>query len=322
MHPLVARIHPSYRTAIVAWFVTRALLWMTAAASGHAFLPEILPALDSFDGGAPAWGLLVHALAAVGDRGPLVMAVLGEVALLAATVSVYRFVRRDQLPQTADRATWLWAACPAMVWTLPATDWTLAVALGAIALGALSASRHIAAAIALGVAMSFKPEAILLWPGVAVLGWKNYQAGKQHPASPWVTTLGPPAAFSAVVLTAMSMAGRFGVSLRTLPSGSQWRESLAWQGFSAHLPDLFLLAAALAGVCLVVTYVKQVPKYWPLIALPCLAWPLLHQPPTAAVAALLFGVPLFGYLGRATEDPALERPVLAAFLGGLLLMVL
>jgi hypothetical protein len=317
MHPLVARIHPSYRTAFVAWFVTRSLLWMTAAASGHAFLP----ALEAVDGGAPAWGLLVHALGALGGHGPMVLAALAEIALLAAAVGVYRFVRRDQLPQTADRATWLWAACPAMVWTLPATDWAFAVALSAIALGALSASRHIGACIALAVAVAFKPEAILLWPGVAVLGWKNYQPAKQHPATPWLTTLGPPAAFSAVVLAAMTMAGRFGVSLRTLHSGSQWRESLVWQGVSAHVPDFFLLAAALAGVCLVVTYVKQVPKAWPLMALPCLAWPFLLEPPTAAVATLLLGVPLFGYLGRVTNDPTLERTVLAGFVGGLLLLV-
>jgi hypothetical protein len=321
MHPLVARIHPSYRTAFVAWFVTRSLLWMTAAASGHAFLSEISASLENFDGGAPAWGLLVHVLSALGDHGPMVLAALGEVALLAATVGVYRFVRRDQLPQTADRATWLWAACPAMVFTLPAADWTFAIALSAVALAALSSSRHIAASVILAGAMAFKPEVMLLWPGFALLGWKNYQPAKQHPASPWVTTLGPPAAFSAVVLGAMSMAGRFGVSLRTLPSGSQWREGLAWQGFSAHVPDFFLLSAAVVGVCLIVTNVKQVPKAWALMAVPCLAWPFLLEPPTAAVATLLLSVPLFGYLARATNDPSLERAVLVGFVGGLMLLM-
>ncbi len=316
MHPLVARIHPSYRTALIAWFVTRALLWMTLATAGH----SPLPALHSFDGGAPAFSLLVHAASSFDSLGPILLAALAEIALLAATIGVYRFVRRDQLPQTADRATWLWAACPAMVWTLPATDWTFAVSLVAVSLAALSASRHLWACLALVGAMAFKPEAVFVWPGVAVLGWKNFQPGKQHAASPWLTTLGPPAAFTGLILIAMTMAGQMGVSLRTLQTGSQWRQGFAWHGFSAHVPDLFLVAVAVVTVWLVIAYFKQVPKAWPLMTLPCVAWPFLQQPPTAAVAALLFAVPLFAYLGRATDDPSLERPLLAAFVGGLLVL--
>ncbi len=317
MHPLVARIHPSYRTALLAWFVTRALLWMAMVASGH----SPLPALAAFHGGAPGWSLLVHAAGLLGSYGPMALAALAELALLAGTIAVYRFVRRDQLPQAADRATWLWAACPAMVWTLPAADWTFAIALVAVALAALSASRHIPAIIALIAAMTFKPEAMLVWPGLALMGWKTYQAGKQHAISPWLTTLGPPAAFSALVVVAMDFAGSFGVSLRTLQSGSEWRHGFAWQGLAHHAPDFLLLAVLAAGLWMAVAFVKQVPRAWPLVALPCLAWPLLQEPPTAAVAALLFAVPFFGWLARATDDPTMERPLLAASLGGLLLLV-
>lgn len=316
MHPLVARIHPSYRTALVAWFVTRALLWMALASTGH----PVLPAIDAFEGGGPGWSAIVHAAGLLGAAGPMALALLAEVALLAATIAVYRFIRRDQLPQAADRATWLWVACPAMVYTLPAAGWTFAIALSAIALAALSASRHILASVALLAAMAFKPEAILLWPGVAVLGWKNYQAGKQPAISPWLTTLGPPAAFSGLVVLAMSLAGRFGVSLRTLQSGSGWRHGFVWQGVAAHAPDFLLVAVLVAAVWMAAAFVKHVPRAWPLLALPCLAWPLLQQPPTAAVAAVLLGVPFFGWLARVGDEPGLERPLLAASLGGLLLL--
>lgn len=316
MHPLVARIHPSYRTALMAWFVTRALLWLTVTTSGGSPLASI----DAFDGGAPAWGVLVYAIDGLA-YGPTMLAALAELMLLVATISVYRFVRRDQLPQTADRATWLWAACPAMIWTLPAADWTFAISLVAVSLAALSASRHLLATVALGVAMAFKPEAIFVWPGIAVLGWKNFQAGKQHPSSPWLTTLGPPAAFTGLILLAMSMAGRLGVSLRTLQTGSQWREGFVWQGFAAHVPDLFLAAVALVAVWLAIAYFKQLPKSWPLMVVPCVAWPFLQQPPTAAVAALMFAVPLFAYLAKVADDPSVERPLLAAFVGALLVLV-
>lgn len=316
MHPLVARIHPSYRTAFVAWFVTRALLWLALATTDRSPLFVI----DTYDGGAPAWGVLVHGIGAMGASGPIALAALAEIVLLAGIIGVYQFVRREQLPQTADRATWLWAACPAMVWTLPAADWSFAIGLTAVALGALSASRHLLATMALVAAMAFKPEAVLVWPGVAVLGWKNYHAGKQHPVSPWLTTLGAPAAFSGLMLLAMSMAGRMGVSLRTLQTGGEWRQGLVWQGFSSHVPDMFLAAVAVGTIWMAVAYLKHTPKSWPLMVVPCVTWPFLQEPPTAAIAALLFAVPLFAYLAKASDDPSLERPLLAAFVGGLLVL--
>lgn len=326
MHPLVTRIHPSYRTAFLAWFVTRSLLWIAAALAG------VLPYMGAqdfvvFPGGAPGWSMLVHAVANFGDHAPQVLAGLSELALLAGCVAVYRFVRRDQLPQTAESATWLWAASPAMVFTMPAGDWSFAVALAAVALMALGESRHIVASLALGAAVWFRPEAILLWPGVAFLGWRRYQPSKHHSMSIWAVTLGPLVAFIVMILTALSLAGRYGVSIRTLQARSHWRKGFEWPGpalesIAAHSADLFLLAAVGVGVVMVVGYLRQVPKSWPLLALPCLVWPLLYQPPTAAIAMILFALPFFGYLGRVAADPVAERPLLAASLGGLMLMVL
>ncbi|TDP77209.1 hypothetical protein [Bradymonas sediminis] len=326
MHPLVTRIHPSYRTAFLAWFVTRSVLWIAAALAG---VSPMLAAEDfsSFAGGSPGWSLLVHTVGLCGDYAPQVLAGLGELSLLAGCVAVYRFVRRDQLPQTAESATWLWAASPAMIFTIPAGDWTFAIALAAVALMALGESRHILAGITLAAAMWFRPEAILLWPGVAFLGWQYYQPSKHHSMSIWAATLGPLVAFILMVLTAIGMAGRYGVSIRTLQGPSEWRHGFDWQSapmemIATHSADLFLLAAIVVCLVMVVGYFRQVPKSWPLLALPCLAWPLLYQPPTAAIAMMLFALPFFGYLARAAADPVAERPLLTASLGALLLMML
>jgi|GEM_PF-2084416 len=326
MHPIVTHIHPSYRTAFLAWFVTRSLLWVAAALAG---VSPMLDAQDflNFSGGPPGWSFVVHGAALLGIYAPHILAGLGELALLVGCVAVYRFVRRDQLPQTAESATWLWAASPAMVFTLPAGDWTFAVALAALALMALGESRHFWAAAALSLALWFRPEAILLWPGAAFLGWKYYQPSKHHAMSIWATTLGPLAAFIAMVLTAIGMAGRYGVSIRTLQAGSQWRQPVELgaplsEMIAAHSADLLMLAALGVGLVMMVGYLRQVPKSWPLLALPCLAWPLVYQPPTAAIAMVLFALPFFGYLGRAAADPVAERPLLAASLGGLMLMML
>ena len=328
MHPLIARIHPSFRTALVAWFVTRTLLWLVAGASGALPVADLWAA--GFVEGAPGWSALAHLGQAIDQTlagwrgvgaGAWALAALGELAVLASCVAVYRFVRREQLPQTADRATWLWAACPAMIFSLPAGEWTFAIAGVAVSLAALSASRHFAATAAIVAAMAFKPEAFLLWPGLAIMGFKNYQPGKQHEASPWLTALGPPAAFTGLVLLAMTLAGRFGISIRTLQSGTRWRESLAWQGFETHFAEIVLAGALLAGILLVVGQFKRSPKSWPLMSAPLLVWPFLHEPPTAAAAAVLFAVPFFAQLARALDDPNLERPILAGSLGGLLVLV-
>ncbi|MFW5967964.1 MAG: hypothetical protein ACOCV2_10615, partial [Persicimonas sp.] len=211
MHPLVARIHPSLRTAFFAWVVTRGVLWLAAAAAGEPLWVEPTPQMAE---GAPGWSLLVHSaghldsLWAIGSVGAGTLAITAviEAALLAALVGVYRFVRRDHLPAVAERATWLWAAFPAMASTLPPGAWAFAIAGVAICLGALSAGRHVLALAAMIAAMSFKPEVLLIWPGAALLGWKTYRPNKQPPSTPWLLTLGPPAAFSATVVTAMHLA--------------------------------------------------------------------------------------------------------------------
>lgn len=327
MHPLVARIHPSIRTAFFAWFVTRTLLWVASARAGRAVFVRPGEALAE---GAPGWSALVFAAekldaaATVGGLGvgAVAVTVLAEAALFAALVGVYRFVRRDQLPATAERATWLWAACPAIIWTMPPTGWTFAIAGVAVGLGALASSRHVLGSAALMAAVAFKPEALLVWPGAALIAWKTHRPGKQHPISPWLTTLGPPAAFTAVIVSAMTLAGRFGVSLRTLQSGAEWRTSLAWRGLQAHTVELGLAAALLVCLWLAIAYLKRTEASWPIMALPCLAWPLFQEPSTAAAAAILFGLPFFGYLARASDDSGVERPLLAAFLGGLMTMCL
>lgn len=321
MHPLVSRIHPSYRSAFFAWFLSRATLWIGARAAGRE--PWVSDNLfRSLEAATPGWSVVVHLTGLFGSSAPAVLAALAEALMLLAAIAVYQFVRRDQLPQTAESATWLWAFCPLMALSLPAGDWTFAVALSAISLAALGAHRHFwAAALAAG-AIAFRPEAILLWPGFALLGWRTYQPGKQHELSPWATALAPPLAFVTLVVSAITLAGRFGVSLRSLQAQAGWRRDFAWQGFVAHTPEMLALALIAAGAALAITYFRQTPRSWAILALPCLFWPLLYQPLSAAMTILLLAIPLFGYLGRLAADPRLERPLLAASVAGLLLLTL
>lgn len=321
MYSLVTHIHPSYRSALGAWFFGRALLWMALAVSGR---PGWVAAqyFAEFEAGTPGWSALVHAVGLLGAWAPLGLALLGEVAILIGAIAVYNFVRRDQLPQTAESATWLWALSPAMAWTLPAGDWALGAVFVALALAALGAKRLGWAAGLLGVAIAFRPEAVVLWPGLAWVGWRGFQPGKQHPGGLWGVIMVPPVVFVGVVLGAISLAGRWGVSLRGLQADSPWRRELVWHGVGAHSAELLVVAALLAALMMAVGFWRQAPRAWPLLALPCLLLPLCYQPPGAAAVAVLFAVPLFGYLGRVAADPVMERPLMAASAGTLVLLAL
>lgn len=321
MYSLITHIHPSYRSALGAWFFGRVLLWMALAAGGRAAWVS-LGFFAEFEAGTPGWSALVHAVSLLGAWAPLGLAIVGEVAILAGAIAVYNFVRRDQLPQTAESATWLWAASPAMAWTLPTGDWAMAAVFVALALGALGARRLGWAAGFVGVAIAFRPEAIAVWPGLAWVGWRGFQPGKQHPAGLWGVCMVPPIMFVGVVLGAISLAGRWGVSLRGLQADTPWRRELVWHGFAAHSAELLVVAVLVAALIMAVGFWRQAPRHWAILTLPCLLVPLCYQPSGAAAVALLFAVPLFGYLGRVAADPVMERPLMAASAGAMVLLAL
>ncbi|MBA2664804.1 MAG: hypothetical protein H0U74_21125 [Bradymonadaceae bacterium] len=308
----------------MAWLCSRVLLWIAALACGHNVLGHAHAKLGA--SGAPLLAMLHTGLGAIGAYTPwppaAMVFVLGELVLLAATVGVYNFARRDSLPHVAERAAWLWACCPLMIWTLLDPAWTLVVGLGTLSLALASQGRHRSALLCCALVLGCKPEFLILWPALAVIGWKSYLAAKQPAYTRMLLVLGPPVCFTAWIVLATALAGRAGVSLRGLHSEATWRQSWSWQGWEAHSAELALAAVCLLTLLLALRYLRETPRAWLLITAACAMWPLANQPVAPAAAWLLIGLPAFAHLARATENPSLERPIMACFVGGLLLATL
>lgn len=328
-----SHIHPSFRTGVAAWLVSRAALWTAAyLAPGRLFAAaNPFAAIDArgFERGAPAWSALAHMIqwadgvvpAALGaSGGQLVLAGLGELAMLVALVAVYRFVRRDNLPQTAERATWLWACAPLAAWTIPAGAWVFALAAAALALAAAGAGLALRSSAAIVVAILFRPEALLLAPGLIYLGWTRRGGSPEPYWAPWALTLAPVLAFIGAVGSAILLAGSYGVSLRTLQPDAAWRQDLEWRGLDAHLPELALAAGAVVLFASLVRELRDVHPSWALAAMPCLLWPFLQEPSTATMPALLLSIPAFGALARVVEDPSRERVVFGLSFAAMILL--
>jgi hypothetical protein len=238
--------------------------------------------------------------------GTLFLVGVGELLLYAACVGVYRYARRDGVPQTAERATWLWALSPLMIFAVPGQGWQWALALVPVAFALSSAGRGGLAAIAAALAIAIRPEVALVWPVLAAEAWAGRV--KTDTNGPLAVTLGLPAAF------ALSIFGTilFGDGASTLHVAAHWR-TWVWHGWQAHFVDISVASALIAAIFLHLRYATKAPRRL-LLAIPCLAFPLLLTPTAAMAATAAFSVPTFFLLAKSTEDPAFERPLLAASL--------
>lgn len=309
MHPLMTHIHPALRTAIPAWLLVRGVLWLMHYARGLQLEPT-----THRSPGTPLWVGLGEVAAFAGPWSGYVLAGISEALIFAAILSVYHFCRKDTLPQTAERATWLFAVSPLFVMMTPASAWTIAVTLGVIALASALHARYVLASLALAGAIATRPELVVLAPGFSWLAWRSRSPGRTPAWGPWVATLAGPAALIGVIFSGFALAGAGGVSLRTLhPEG--WQTQLQALG-----ADQALWGLALAGVILAaVRFWESTPKGWLLLSIPPLCWPLLHAHPSAFSAMGLLCLPAFVYLAKMSEDPTRERPLL---IGSVLLSML
>ncbi len=311
MHPWISHIHPSVRAALTAWLIARALHWLVRLKTGAALPPD----LSAFEGGTPLWGALHHIATMIGAWGPWLLAGLGELSLLVACVSVYHFCRKDTLPQTAERAAWLFAFSPLMAGLVPASAYTLAVGGALAALAAAIHARHVLGAVSITAAIALRPELALLAPAVAWLGWRSRQPGRTPVWGPWLLGLAPIAAVTLTIFTSFLTAGIGGVSMRTLHQ-DLWREGLVFAGWGDVVWGLGALAVCVAAA----RYARRTPKVWWAITLPCLAWPILHTHPGVAAPMVLCAAPVWAYASKLCEEPGLERVVLTGSLGlGMLL---
>lgn len=315
MHPLVAQIHPSFRTAFFAWFVGRCALYVAWHATGGD------PLSVSVSGGALAGaiGTIVELLnthvSSVAHAGDWMRFVLNEVAVFVGLVSLYRFVRRDGMPQAADRAVWLAACSPLMVLTLPGSDWAFVFAAAMASLALASASMvGWASLVYLSIGVT-RPEMLVLWPGFAAvcIGAR----GKGDPVA-WMAASVPLLAFAGRVLWSVLV----GDPKSLYAYEATWRTGFEWQGLVHHLPDLGVIAACLLGIGLAIRLAKTRPASWLIMSVPCMIWPMLHEPSTSAIGTMLVCAAVFGHLGRFTEDPSRERILLTLSLVGCVAMVL
>lgn len=160
---MIARIHPSIRTALFAWLIGRAFVL-------HAWTKrDGLVAL--YIDGTSIWGGVATLF-----NGQPVMRHVGfiavELLVLWGLIEVYKFARRETLPQGAEHATWLVACSPAMAMLAPGSAWTASVSLVFVALGGLVTGRYKISSGALFAAIAFTPEVAVILPGMFTVGWK------------------------------------------------------------------------------------------------------------------------------------------------------
>ena len=148
-----------------------------------------------------------------------------------------------------------------------------------------------------------------------MLGWRSRQPGKTPEWAPWMLALGPVAILTLTIFASFGLAGMGGISMRTLHVEA-WRQGIAWQG----LEDVvFVLGIFVAVVC-AARFASRTPKSWVLLTLPCLLWPLAHQHPGELAPMALCAAPIFAYVAKIGEEPALERLTLA--ISAMLLLIM
>jgi hypothetical protein len=316
MTPFTARIHPSFRTGFVVWLMSRLFIWTAGLSIQGNALQE-----SWSDSGPVLWSLLVRSLEGTPAGLETVYWLIGlqEIAIFGTCILVYRIVRVDQLPQTAERATWIWGFNPLIIWMFPLSNIAFGLLFCALGLYLVSRTYSKLGSLVFGLSMGFVPELLLVWPGVL---WLTFANDKSDIFSRWLCVILPLGAFCATVGAAVYFAGDYGISLRTLDQGTGWRNfSLDWleklasgdRTIWSQLDSLPVIADVLLGVGLIWTWLVAIRRRNYLRAgslagvLPCLVWPFLFDSLISTSYILLAGFPIFVLLGRGTGNRSVER---------------
>lgn len=310
MHPFIARIHPALRTALLAWLLSRGALWIACAQTSRELAT-----------GAPLPGIMASSVEWFAALFPFGLAqalvtltpwILVELLMLTAGVSVYRFARKTELPQVAERACWLWFFNPILAMT--ALDWgtQAAAALGALAVAGLVTYRPGRATLAAFLAVGCRLELILLWPALAIAGRRYYRPGKDNPSMPWLAALTVPLSFAFWIGITWHLAGSSKTSLRAVHGEALWRD---WSNLIPDFPTEFLLLLSCGGLLLLaMAHIKRFPLWYLVCAVPLLIWPFVQVPVYFAAITLAWALPSFVHLAIATDDRSLERPLFAGLI--------
>lgn len=306
MHPWIAHIHPSLRTTFIAWSLSRATFFV--ACIPHTILPIWPDAVE----GTPAWVALLHVANAFSlwMKPSWALAIMAEVAMGFSLLGVYTFIRKDTLPQTAERATWLWAMSPLMLAILPAQPWTFAIAFGILAFGCAVSMQPLRSGLCFALALGFAPEIFLLTPAFIMSAAAN-RGGKAPPSSYAIQMLVPWISLCTIIFMALALGGHAGISMRTLHQ-IPWRDQFIGLGWQVDTPELILLIASLCALSTLLLCIKCVPRVWFMLSGCALLMPWIHQDATAASGLLLLAMPLFATLAKRFDDPSMERILLIA----------
>lgn len=311
MHGLLTHlIHPALRTALLSWLIARGAFALLCLRHGRSLAPKPAALLEDGALGARLLAALHDVLGP--ELGAMVCAGAGELMILLGIWCVYDFCRKDALPQTAERATWLFALSPLLLLLTPVSAASFAIPLGLLAITSAVHGRFLIGASAAAIATSLMPATLLLTPALGLLGWRARQPGKTAPYHVPLLTLSPLATLSGSILLGLMLGGAGDVSLRGMTRGPALRELTALSLHSLSLSDGLFLGALLFALASAVRFWQSTPRSWPLLVLPLCLWPLLHAESAALSPLMLLAIPLFAYLAKLTEDPALERLALIA----------
>lgn len=313
MHPLLSTIHPTFRTAVVAWLLGRATVWSILWHT-HGGWPWGQLSIEHA-AHTPGWSMFVRMLLAMdaiqhSQWSTWAMVIAAELSLLIATGCVYHLSRRDTLPQSAERATWLWALCPLWVLLPSPSPWVFGISAALLALALIDRARYGLGMLMMVVAVNMQVDMVLVAPLFALLGFKAYAPGRAHPATPWACALGAHALVPLTIFSAMLLGGRMGVSLRTLHHQPLLNSWPAFEHITQALPWLATGALALLATVLCMLHRKQFPLFWLWGLIPILLWPLAFAQPAQLLPIALLSFPLFALSAKALDNPSYERVAL------------
>lgn len=306
MHPLMSHIHPAIRVALLSWLVARGGRYLALMAQGRAPHTHLAIAADAT---MPVDRLLAWLHGIAGAHGSLVLAGLAECLALIAILSLYNFCRKDTLPQTAERATWLFALSPVLWCDFGAAS--VGACLGLLALASAVHGRMWVGCIAAVLATWSMPTVAIMTPAMIGLAMRARQPHTPVWA-PWAVGSSPVIALTTLVFAGFMLAGMGDISLRSLTSTPHTLRSLEslQAGITPSLDDVLFGLGLLGALACAWRFVDNTPRSWPLLTLPVMIWPLLHTDSGALATLVVLAAPMFAYAAKLTEDPERERPLL------------
>ncbi len=306
MHPIVARIHPALRTTLLAFLVGRGAFWLSRWIQGRD--------LATLTYGVGPWAnsqTLVELAndvvpAADGHFGTYSMIGLSEVMIWLTALAIYKIIRREGLPQTADRAVWFWMCSPLIALLVPGSNWILGGMLALWALEFAGSNRAAWAGVLMAVAATIAPQTVVLFPGVAALSFRS----AKDEFTPWVATLLPTLTVACLVLYGVL----FGDAPRYIFDAFLVRENWVPAQIIQSPWDIAQIALGLVLLAFWAANLKRLPRSFALLSLPAIVVLLVAPVGFPNMFPLMIAAPIWAYLALFAQNPEIERPILSASL--------